>query len=341
MYRTTKHVLVTGGAGYIGSVLIPHLLTLGYKVTVFDTFYFGNESIKKFKANIRVIVGDIRTPPQNLCKGMWAVIHLAALSNDPTAEFNPVANMQINRDGAITIARLAKRSGVKRFIFASSCSIYDKGMQNGDKVLKEDDVVRPKNPYSLSKYLAEQEILKLGTKQFIVTILRKGTVYGFSPRMRYDLIINTMVRDALRQKQLHVFSKGLQWRPLVSIEDVVEAYGTVLSSPSSFIKNQIFNIAEHNYQVKEVADIIVSVFKKNYHVILTKEFSQDAMADRSYQVSCVKAKRILGYTPKHRITDVIPLLVRSIQSRKKYMHYSLPIYYNIQHMKPLLEKMEK
>ena len=341
MRRLKKHVLVTGGAGYIGSALIPSLLDAGYNVTVFDTFYFGREPICKFKSKIRVITGDIRNPPAFLCKGIYAVIHLAALSNDPTAEFNPVANMQINRDGAITIARLAKRSKVKRFIFASSCSIYDTGTHAGNIQLKEDAVVHPKNPYSRSKFLAEQEILKLGTNQFIVTILRKGTVYGFSPRMRYDLIINTMVRDALRQKRVHVFSKGLQWRPLISIEDVVEAYTTVLSSPSSSIKNQIFNIAEHNYQVKEVADIIVSVFKELYQLKLKKDFSQDTRADRSYQVSIAKAKQMLGYIPKHRIADILPSLVRSIQSRKKYMHYFLPIYYNIQHMKPILEKMEK
>ncbi len=340
MKKTTKqHVLVTGGAGYVGSVLVPYLLQRGYNITVFDSFYFGGASLRGVLKQIRVVKGDVRNPPCGLFDDVHAVIHLAALSNDPTAEFNPTANMQINKEGTIAVARMAQHAGVRRFIFASSCSIYNREPQY-NKTQSESAAVFPKNPYSLSKFLAEQELLKMCTNRFFVTILRKGTIYGFSPRMRYDLIINTMVSDALRKKQIVVYNGGLQWRPLVAVEDVAEAYYRVLRSPPSSIQGEIFNIAENNYQVKEVAAGVVSFFRKKLSFSVKQQYMQCTTPDRSYKVSTKKAAKVLHFKPRISFLQAISPLVASIQGNARYRRYSSPIYYNIRWMKPILAAME-
>jgi len=334
-----QHVVVTGGAGYIGSVLIPRLLQENYNVTIFDTFYFGKKSIRAYKNKVHIIQGDIRRPPKNLFHGVDAVIHLAALSNDPTAEFNPSANAEINTAGTQIIAQMAKRQGVKRFIFASSCSIYDLGLDVSMAIKNESSKVRPKNPYSKSKYLAELALLDLASPSFSPIILRKGTVFGYSPRMRYDLIVNTMVRDAIRTKKLHIFCQGKQWRPLVAIEDVVEAYLLALKKPRMKLHGKIINVASGNYRVEEVAKVVQKVFHDSFHEKIQLKYEDAQKPDRSYCVSTTRAKNLLGFESQHTMSSSIYLLATIILKNSALQKFKNPIFYNIERMKPILQHM--
>ncbi len=333
------HVLVTGGAGYIGSILVPLLVKHGYAVTIFDAFFFGKHSIKNFAKDVRVIQGDVRNPPKDLFDTVDIVIHLAALSNDPTAEFNPTANKAINTEGTKVIGCMAKKAGVKRFIFASSCSIYDCGLHKVTKIKTENASVKPKNPYSQSKFLAEKALLKLSDTTFTPVILRKGTVYGWSPRMRYDLIINTMVRDALRYKKLHIFCKGMQWRPLISIQDVAEAYLLAVQAPEKLVKGKIINISSGNYQVGFIAKEVQRVFKKVFHREISLIYENDNKVDRSYKVSTKRAEKILHFQSKDTIEKSIRFLVPYILRHRALQQFSNPLFYNIEQMKPILQRM--
>ncbi|MFZ2025568.1 MAG: SDR family oxidoreductase [Microgenomates group bacterium] len=337
MHTHRQHIVVTGGAGYIGSVLIPRLLRENYNITVFDTFYFGKKSIHAYKDRIKIIQGDVRKPPKNLFRGVDAVIHLAALSNDPTAEFNPEANAEINTAGTQIIAEMAKQQGVKRFIFASSCSIYDLGLEAKIAIKNENSKVCPKNPYSKSKYLAEQALLQMASPTFSPIILRKGTVFGYSPRMRYDLIINTMVRDAICTKQLHIFCQGKQWRPLVAIEDVAEAYMLALKKPRMKLHGKIINIASGNYRVEEVAKEVQKVFHDSFHEEIQLIYEQAYRPDRSYCVSMKRAKKVLDFESRHTMSASIYLLVKIILKHQELRKFKNPVFYNIERMKPILQ----
>lgn len=336
-----QHVLVTGGAGYIGSVLVPHLVKKGYAVTVFDSLFFGKKAVENFSKDVHILQGDVRHPPKDLFCSIDVVIHLAALSNDPTAEFNPVANKEINTEGTKILSSLAKKEGVKRFIFASSCSIYDCGLHNATTIKSEKADVNPKNPYSKSKFLAERQLLKLADKTFTPIVLRKGTVFGWSPRMRYDLIINTMVRDAIRYKKLHIYCQGRQWRPLVSIQDVVEAYSLAIQAPEKLVKGKIINISSGNYQVSFIAKEVQRVFKKKFHTDISLVYEKDDKADRSYKVSTKRANNLLHFYPKDTIEQSICFLVSYILKHKAFQEFSNPIFYNIKQMKPILKRMSQ
>ncbi len=340
MIAGKQRVVITGGAGYIGSLLAARLVKEKYVVTIFDTFFFGKTPIRVLKNNVRIIQGDVRNPPQNLFRGVDTVIHLAALSNDPTAEFNPKANEEINTIGTETLATLAKKSGVKRFILASSCSIYDLGLTANTTIKTESSVVRPRNPYSKSKYFAEQAILRLANASFSPIILRKGTVFGYSPRMRYDLIVNTMVRDAICQKKLHIFSQGKQWRSLVAIEDVVEAYVLAIKKPRKTLHKKIINIASENYRVIDVAKEVQKVFKDSFHTHIKLVYTQMNKPDRSYRVSTKRSTKLLGFKSQQTLSMSIFSLTHKILKKKELRQFKNPRFYNIETMKPILERMK-
>ena len=329
-----KHsVLVTGGAGFIGSVLCQQLMESGYSVRVFDAGFFSQHNTQKQYRGIDIIKGDIRTPPPHLFDHIDSVIHLAAISNDPTAEFDPDVTMQINTTATKNLAVMAKSNGVSRFLFASSCSIYDMGMKSvAPPVVDETTNVHPTRPYSLSKYLAEQELLLLSDIHFSVTILRKGTVFGFSPRMRYDLLINTMIRDALSQGEIHIFCYGKQWRPLVSINHVSAVYQSLLEVPIKKINGQIFNISDGNFLVKDVAEQIVSVFLHHFKKKIHMRYEQNKRIDRSYRVSTSKAEQIIGFTPCPHFESILPIEIQTIMDTPYYQDFSNPIFYNIQQL---------
>lgn len=190
-------ILLTGGAGYIGAVVLKKLLERSHKVRVFDNFLFGRKPIKPFINRIEIVNKDIRKINKSDVEGCDAVIHLAGLSNDPMADFDPALNSQVNTEGTIKLARICKEIGIRKFTFSSSASIYNRGILKRTRVQYENGIVKPKAAYSVSKYKAEKAILAMADRNFAPVVFRQGTVYGFSPRMRFDLVVNAMTKTAL------------------------------------------------------------------------------------------------------------------------------------------------
>ena len=227
-------ILVTGGAGYIGCVLVEELLKKCYDVRVLDTFYFGkdplnnlSEGFENIEDRVDILQKDIRHTTKKDLDGISCVVHLAGFSNDPTAEYRPDLNNSINIDGTEIIAKICREKGIKKLTYASSASIYDQGMEflGKEELLDESSKVNPKAAYSVSKYAGEQILLELaGKKKFSPVILRQGTVYGFSHRMRYDLVVNTFVKNAFKKGIITLDNGGEMYRPIVNVRDVARAH---------------------------------------------------------------------------------------------------------------------
>ena len=291
-----KKILVTGGAGYIGSVLLEHLLEEGHEVKCLDRFFFGRESVERLNknANLELIQDDIRWFHPKLLDDIDVILDLAALSNDPSGELDPSKTMDINYLGRSRVARLGKNHGVKRYILASSCSIY--GFRDG--ILDENSPINPITTYSKANRKAEISTTKLADDNFTTTMLRFATVYGLSPRMRFDLAVNGMVLGFFKNKEIPIMRNGLQWRPFIHIRDVAEAYIHVLKSPEEKVNSQIFNVGStaQNYQIiklaKEIAISINIQFRKRWY---------GDPDTRSYRVSFDKIKNILGYSTRFTV----------------------------------------
>ena len=291
-------VLVTGGGGYIGSVLVPRLLKKGYKVKVLDRFFFGKEtldSVSKNK-NLKLIQDDIRWFDPKILKNVDVVMDLAALSNDPSGELNPKMTMDINHKGRARVAKLSKENNVKRYILASSCSIY--GFRDG--ILDEKSPVNPLTTYAKANRKAEISAKKLADDKFTVTLLRFATVYGLSPRMRFDLAVNGMVLGFFKNKQIPIMRSGKQWRPFIHVKDVAEAYISVIKAPKEKINGQLFNVGceNQNYQIlplaKEIAKSIKTPFKKQWY---------GDPDSRSYKINFQKIQDTIGYKTKFTVSD--------------------------------------
>jgi nucleoside-diphosphate-sugar epimerase len=249
-------VLVTGHHGYIGSVLAPALREAGLEVVGLDTFYyrgcdFGDGS--EFEPSLARDLRDVQ--PGDL-EGFDAVVHLAALSNDPLGDFNPSWTYSINRDGTVALARAAKQAGVRRFVFASSCSMY--GAAEGDAALTEEAPLRPLTPYAESKVAAEEALAELAGDDFAPVSMRNATVYGLSPRLRLDIVLNNLVAWAHTTGAIQLQSDGSSWRPLVHARDVARATLALLEAPDEVVRGEAFNIgsAEQNYRIRDLAEIV-------------------------------------------------------------------------------------
>lgn len=214
--RQGLRLLVTGGGGYIGCVLVERLLARGYRVRVLDRLYWGEQALREVLDRIELVVADIRDVPDDALEGIDCVLHLAGLSNDPTAEYNPPANWEMNALATEALGRKCLEQGVVRFVFASSCSLYD-GLPPA--MHDEDAELVSQGAYAESKRYAERALLALAEEGLCPTLLRCGTVYGYSPRMRYDLVVNTFVKDALLSGRLSLHGGGWMWRPLVDVND--------------------------------------------------------------------------------------------------------------------------
>lgn len=333
-------VLVVGGAGYLGSVLVREMLDRGYAVKVFDRMYYGNIGLAGVRDRIELEIGDIRTMGTTVLDDVDAVINLAGLSNDPTAEYNPSANYEMNTAATRDLAVLCKRRGIKRFIFASSASIYDIGVGNEDKdvLLDEETEVNPRAAYSGSKFQAERILLEMTDKDFAPVMLRMGTLFGFSPRMRYDLVVNTFTKDAFTKGKMTMYFGGEMWRPLCDVRDAARAYLACLNADLKDISGQIFNVSTANYRISELALRVREGLRlAGMDAEINPEYVYKGV--RSYRISNKKIHRMLGYSPSITVEESVRDIVNSIK-QYGYTDFDNARYYNIAWMKTLEEAHE-
>lgn len=330
-----RRVLVVGGAGYVGSVLTEELVHRGYAVRVLDRLYFGDGGLRAVRDRVELVDADMRAAPSRAFEDVDTVFNVAGLSNDPTAEFNPRANYEINTRATVALAQQCKAQGVRRYVLASSCSVYDCGVtdERADVLQDETSSVAPRAPYSTSKYEAERGLLPLTDRHFCPVILRKGTVYGYSPRMRYDLVVNTFVRDALTHGMLTLHHGGEMWRPLVDIRDAVQAYILVAEADQALVQGQIFNLCYQNLRISELALRVREALRGlGIAVDLRPDYQRGSV--RNYRVSGEKIARILNFRPKVSIEESVGDLVQRIR-RESRVEFENPRYYNIRWLEHL------
>jgi len=300
-------VLVTGGAGYIGSILTTMLLEKGYGVKCLDRFFFGEETLRDVRSNsnLELIKDDIRWFDPKILKDVDAVLDLASLSNDPSGELDPSKTYDINFLGRVRVAKLSKEYGIKRYVLASTCSVY--GFQ--EDVLDENSPTNPLTTYAKSNVLAEKDVLSLADDKFTVTAMRQATVYGLSPRMRFDLAINGMILGVYKNKKIPVMRDGMQWRPFVHVKDTSKAFIMAFESPRDRVNKQIFNVGsnEQNFQILPLAEMI----KEAVDVPVEIEW-YGSVDKRSYRVNFDKIRKVLGfasdYTPKDEAKSIYKAL---------------------------------
>ncbi|MCX8073863.1 MAG: SDR family oxidoreductase [Candidatus Binatia bacterium] len=306
-------ILLVGGAGYIGSVLTEELLERGYTVRVLDRLYFGDTGLARVRDRIELVAADMRRAEPAHFAGVQAVINVGGLSNDPTAEYDPVANYEMNTLAAVRLAELARAAGVRRYVYASSCSIYDRGLSDdeSDLVCDETTPVQPRAAYALSKLEAEQRLLAMASPDFCPVILRKGTVYGYSPRMRFDLVVNTFVRDAMANGRIRLICGGEMWRPLVEVRDVARAYVACLAADEQLVRGQIFNVARANMRISELALRVREALRlEGVDAEIVPDYSYRTV--RSYRVSSRKIETVLGFRPRVSVEEAVRDMVRQL-----------------------------
>lgn len=319
-----QRVLVAGGAGYIGCILTARLLDRGYAVRILDRLWWGEEPLAGVRDRVELVGGDVRDVPAEAFDGVDAVINLSGLSNDPTAEYDPEANWQMNALATEALGKACVERGIGRFVFASSCSLYD-GLPPG--MHDEDAPIQPKGAYATSKRYGEEALLGLVDQGLDAGIVRNGTVYGWSPRMRFDLVVNTFVKDALLKEELQLHGGGWMWRPLVDVRDCADAMIAVLEAPADKIRGQIFNVLHSNYQIRELAFLVAgSVQLLGKHVNLI-EAPAPALT-RDYECSNTKLSLTLGFSPMRSVVEAVSDLLGRIDM-DNLTELTDPRYYNI------------
>ena len=321
-----KKIFITGGAGYVGAVLVPYLLDKGYTITTLDLMIYGEDVLKKHK-NLKIIKGDIRDKKllEEVIPGHDTVIHLACISNDPSFELNPELGKSINYDAFLPLVEISKKS-VKRFIFASSSSVYGiKKEQNVEETMRLD----PLTDYSKFKADCEKFLLKYKSDNFDTVILRPATVCGYSPRQRLDLVVNILTNLAYKKRNISVFG-GDQLRPNIHIEDMVKAYEVLIEAEKSKVSGQIFNVGYENQTVLQLAETVKKVIGDD--VKLEKSKSDD---NRSYHISSKKIEKILGFKTQKNIKDAVSDLKKAFEEGRLPNSLSEEKYFNIKKMQSL------
>jgi nucleoside-diphosphate-sugar epimerase len=309
MTTDAKTILVTGAGGYIGSVLAPLLLDVGYKVVALDRYYFGQEVLSSVASNenLSIVQKDVRNLTEEDFKGIYAVVDLAALSNDPIGEMDPVLTRSINYQARVENATMAKRTGVSSYVLASSCSVY--GFSNQPN-LDEHAPLNPISEYALCNQMAEKDVLCLKDDAFAPVAIRNGTVYGLSPRMRFDLVVNLMTLHAVTKNAITVLGGGRQARPLIHVRDVAETIMKILSKEPDAVSGEIYNLADGNYTALEIAYIV----RESLPFMTNIDIAPDDVDKRSYSVSCDKVRNELGIEPKWNVEKGIKEVYKSLRS---------------------------
>jgi nucleoside-diphosphate-sugar epimerase len=327
------NVLVTGGAGYVGSVLVPKLLAAGHKVAVLDLYIYGEGIFDEFKDHprLRQIKGDLRDS-QVVRDALWgcnAVIHLACISNDPSFELNPELGKSINYDSFRPLVRAAKAAGVERFIYASSSSVY--GIKNDPEVTEQLEL-EPLTDYSKFKAMCEEVLAEERTPGFVTCTLRPATVCGYAPRQRLDVVVNILTNQAYNTRRIKVMG-GTQKRPNIHVQDMADLYVFLLQQPDETIDGEIYNAGYENHTLDQIAEMV------------RRQVGNDIIIDvvptndlRSYHVSSDKMRQKLGFKPKHTIEDAIRDLVSAFRAGKLPNSLDDPRYFNIKRMQEICLK---
>jgi len=338
MYEMNKlsTILVTGGAGYVGTILVSKLLHMGYCVKVLDLYIYGEDVLDEVKdnPNLEQVKGDIRDQEllKRLLVGCDAVIHLACISNDPTFELNPELSRSINYDAFEPLVQISKVSGVKRFIYVSTCSVY--GISDAENVTEDCPLV-PITDYNRYKGLCEPVLLKYQSPDFTTVVIRPATVCGYSPRQRFDLSVNILTNHAYNNNCITVYG-GLQIRPNIHIEDITDLYRELLELPDEQIAGKTFNIGYQNRSIADIAEIVRHVMAKECPGRKDIEIVTVPSNDpRSYRISSEKIKMELGFVPNHTIEEGVRDLIAAFLAGKLPDSMNAIRYYNIKTMKAI------
>lgn len=331
-----KKILITGGAGYVGGILVPRLIQLGYQVTVLDLFIYGEKVFDEIKNHplLKTVKGDIRDQDllKNSLDGIDAVIHLACISNDPSFELNPSLSRSINYEAFTPLVDISKRKGVKRFIYASTSSVY--GVSDAPEVT-EDHPLLPITDYNKYKGLCEPILLERQSPDFTTVIIRPATVCGYSPRQRFDLTVNILTNHAVNRGKITVFG-GVQKRPNIHIEDIVDLYIQLLAENDEKITGKTYNAGYQNHSINEIANIVKKIVEMEMPELKPIEITMEPTDDiRSYHISSEKIFRELGYSPKRTIEDAVRDLCRAFRQGKLPDSMSDSIYFNIKRMQEI------
>jgi nucleoside-diphosphate-sugar epimerase len=330
--ETGLRVLVAGGAGYIGCVLTARLVERGYRVRVLDRLWWGEEPLAAVRDQIELVKADVRDVPVEAFEDVDAVINLSGLSNDPTAEYDPEANWQMNALATEALGQACVARGIKRFVFASSCSLYD-GLTPG--MHDETAPIQPKGAYATSKRYGEEALLKLVDEGLDVGIVRNGTVYGWSPRMRYDLVVNTFVKDALLKGRLELHGGGWMWRPLVDVRDCADAMIALMEAPADKIRGEIFNVLHSNYEIRELAFLVAGSVQLLGREVELIEAPAPPLT-RDYECSNAKLSVTLGFNPSRSVVAAVSDLLARVEL-DEIEALNDPRYYNIRWIEQLRE----
>lgn len=328
-----KKVIVFGGAGYCGSLLVPQLLGVGWKVTVFDKMWYGADQFPK-NQNLNLIKGDVRdlTEVSKACSGQDIVLHLACISNDASFELDEELSTSVNLNSFEPLVIASKEAGVKRFIFASSSSVY--GVSDAPDVTEEHPLV-PLTLYNKYKGMCEPLLLKHTSKDFVGVIFRPATVCGYSPRQRLDLSVNILTNHAVNKNKILVFG-GDQLRPNLHIQDYADLCKLLLVAPDEKVANQIFNVGFDNMSIMSIAQavkkIVEEVFPEKNDIPIEVTVSNDP---RSYHINSDKIKRVLGFQPKHSVEDAVRDLCTAFREGRLPNSFDDDHYYNVRTMKLL------
>lgn len=305
-----KNVLVTGGGGYIGAVMCECLLDAGHDVVCLDRFFFGRQTVRNLvdRQGFSVVQTDVRSCDPGVLSGVDVVMDLAGISNDPSCDLDPKLTEDINLSACVRMAKLASEAGVSRYIFSSSCSIYGAGASDA---LTEESPLNPVSLYANLKIQAEKALLELASDQFCVVLMRNSTAYGYSPRMRLDLLVNMMTAHAVTRHKIFILGGGKQRRPNVHICDIAKAFILAMDAPESDVNGEAFNVGSNaqNYQVAQMARMISEIVPFTELEVVPEDADR-----RDYHVNFDKIRAVLGFEPEHTPEDAVREIKQAIET---------------------------